>query len=639
MTSSARVFPQLPPELTERIVCKLDRNEVAASFRQVNKAAAAQFSGPEHTIIRLSQPVPPHAFAAHWQAPGAMRGLTLSQRRQLICATATTGSVANLEVAVQAAGCLPSYRALQASASAGQLDTCRWLIEHGCLTHPHDRDSYIDGPAVRWADDIAFVAASGGHKHVCDYLKALQDKGWVMGCVIGAARGGHIALMEQMNQQRRPRRRHARSQGVSVSANEAHFTLWAVAHGCDLATLQHFWVSMRPRRGPVDSVHTIMEAAAGSPTEDWAAKVEWLLGELGGDPSNGVWLCTATEACSRPDALARLKWLRERGFPIDSSATVQLACTGNTQALQYVLAELGPAGDGRERVRAIDLEDAARCGHLAALQALHGAGWRLSNRCLVLAAAAGGQLQVLAWLMETLDGPVVQLGTDLFAAAARSGNVALLAWLRERGPAPPAWRNDAYEAAAESGCEEMMEALAQAEPAKPNLPSRTCQAEPAKPGVWGVCLRLLSFALGFSAQAVGQPAGVIGPTGHQTTGRAYVAACVNGDLAMARCLRRLGVPWGHGQAGSTKVFTEAAAKGAPLRMLRWLLEEGCPVDKAQAREAVESWAGRASNRAYRTVEAEVSQVLGLLGPAPAGPRAKKQRTVRKGRKSKRITTL
>ncbi|KXZ51938.1 hypothetical protein GPECTOR_11g63 [Gonium pectorale] len=131
----ARVFPQLPPEAIARVVCKLDRNEVAATIRLVNKATATQFSGSDNTTIRMSQPVPHHAFLAHWGPAGAMRAMTLKQRRQLLCLTAASGMVPNLEVAVQAAGCLPKVEVFEAAASAAQLASCKWLLEHGCTTH------------------------------------------------------------------------------------------------------------------------------------------------------------------------------------------------------------------------------------------------------------------------------------------------------------------------------------------------------------------------------------------------------------------------------------------------------------------------------------------------------------------------
>ncbi|KXZ49730.1 hypothetical protein GPECTOR_20g587 [Gonium pectorale] len=101
---SFRVWPQLLPELAERIVHCLDRNDIAATFRRINKTTAEHFSGTLHTTIHLSEPVPPHAFAAHWLTPGATRGLTLARRRKLVRLVAASGVLPNLEVALQAVG-------------------------------------------------------------------------------------------------------------------------------------------------------------------------------------------------------------------------------------------------------------------------------------------------------------------------------------------------------------------------------------------------------------------------------------------------------------------------------------------------------------------------------------------------------
>ncbi|KXZ47037.1 hypothetical protein GPECTOR_38g274 [Gonium pectorale] len=116
-------------------------------------------------------------------------------------------------------------------------------------------------------------------------------------------------------------------------------------------------------------------------------------------------------------------------------------------------------------------------------------------------------------------------------AARFSGSVELLGWLRERG-CP--WDATACEGAAEGGCEEALEWLAE----------RGCPM----PG----------------------------------DGSPYVAACRNGDLAMLRCLQRLGVAWGPPGA----VFHEAMRADANLAVLRWLLEAGCSFDYVAAREAL-----------------------------------------------------
>ncbi|KXZ56491.1 hypothetical protein GPECTOR_1g44 [Gonium pectorale] len=108
-----------------------------------------------------------------------------------------------------------------------------------------------------------------------------------------------------------------------------------------------------------------------------------------------------------------------------------------------------------------------------------------------------------------------------------SGSVELMAWLRERGCE---WGGGAFVRAAGAGCEEALEWLAE----------RGCPMP--------------------------------------DSGRPYVAACRNGDLAAARCLARLGVPWGPPGA----VFGEALYSAAPLPLLRWLLGAGCPLGPRDA---------------------------------------------------------
>ncbi|KXZ40966.1 hypothetical protein GPECTOR_1105g382 [Gonium pectorale] len=120
-----------------------------------------------------------------------------------------------------------------------------------------------------------------------------------------------------------------------------------------------------------------------------------------------------------------------------------------------------------------------------------------------------------------------------------------MAWLRERGCE---WGYSCFSDAAGSGCEEAVEWLM----------ARGCPME--------------------------------------ANGYAYTAACRNGDLAMARLLRRLGVPWG--PAGDV---VSRALHDSPLPMVRWLLEAGCPVGDYEAARAAA--VGRPSGR---------EEALGLL---------------------------
>ncbi|KXZ45374.1 hypothetical protein GPECTOR_55g280 [Gonium pectorale] len=407
---------------------------------------------PAHTTFRLSRPVPPTAFAAHWLAPGAARGLTQNRRWQLLCLTAASGVVANLEVAVQAAGCLLTCKVFEAAASAGKLEPCQWLWQQACPTYPKGAGK----------SDLLAAAARGGHRHVCEWLLTL-GLAWSSGGAAEAARAGYVGLMEWLQQE------------------EA------------------------------------LAAAAGSPTPDWAAKVEWL--EAQGCPRRAPGI--AAEAAALPhadadaDAVARLAWLHGRGYALDRQAVAAAAEAGNAAAVQFLLTEAGvkppPPPDRLAAVPATGAAAAAAAGHLPVLVALHAAGWPLDPAFSSRAAAGCGQLHVVAWLVETLGEQAAGVGCLLSFRAAESGSVELLAWLRDRG----CDCSTAFSGFVSSGCWEAVE--------------------------W-------ALAQGFFDTVQGYP---------------YIHACRNGDLATARLLRRMGVPWG--PAG--KVAFDAA-RNAPLPMLR-----------------------------------------------------------------------
>ncbi|KXZ55218.1 hypothetical protein GPECTOR_3g360 [Gonium pectorale] len=450
---SFRVWPQLLPELAEHIVSYLDQIDIAATFRQVNKAAAEHFGGPQHVTIRLAEPVPPHAFAAQWLAPDAARGLALERRKKLVRLVAASGVLPNIEVALQAAGFVGAARAaFGAAAGAGQLSMCQWLRDYSLRTaDPHD--------ALR-VDEAMRAAAGGGHRHVCEWLLLIDPRALRSMIISVAARGGHWELAEWLIQQRLP--------------GERDSYMPDVAYGCDLSALQRALARYRQTDiGMADMVwqRGLLCEAAGSPTPDWAAKVE----EQGCPRTHS----TARAAAELPDdskALARLTWLRGRGY----------------QASYTVASDVAPK--------------AARAGHL----------------------------HVLAWLLDEHGAePVGQLlNPALFAAAAASGSVEVMAWLRQRG-CP--WGRGAYSGAAEAGCEAALEWLVE-------------QGCPMEEG--------------------GQP---------------YIEACSNGDLATLSCLRRLGVPWGP----TGEVFLGAASSEpnpALLHLLRWLLQQGCPVKYEAAKK-------------------------------------------------------
>ncbi|KXZ49603.1 hypothetical protein GPECTOR_20g459 [Gonium pectorale] len=352
---AARVFLQLPPELTELIVRRLYPNEAATSFRLVNKAAAAQFLRPEHTTVRLSQPVPPHAFAAHWLAPGATRGLTLERRKQLLILTAASGVVANLEVAAQAAGLELSQAAcdiLPVIAAAGNLDSCQWLL--GRLRH-------LSSGVLEASLE---AAARQGHRRICELLLGVSlapGKGprSLAMAAQGAVRSGHLQLADWLLQ---------RVGAPDLSRLRHPSFAVAMAEGCDLAALQRR-VDSGGWGQELSAVPSYKEgapaAAAGSPTPDWAAKVEWL--EAQGCPRSADATDRAAALPDDAEALAHLTWLRGRGCPLGVLAVQAAAKAGNVAALQYLLAEVPLEAQPLEDALFV-LGAAAAGGHLAVLQ-------------------------------------------------------------------------------------------------------------------------------------------------------------------------------------------------------------------------------------------------------------------------------
>ncbi|GLC52197.1 hypothetical protein PLESTB_000593900 [Pleodorina starrii] len=447
----------------------LPANEVSGTLRFVNKATRNQFA--DKVTVLLSRPVRPQLFAQCWGRPGAFGALSLKQRRNFVCLVAASGSVDNLRVALDNAGLLPTTELLEAAAKAGQLEACELLRERGCP----------------WGNSLA-SAAEGGHRHVCEWMLA-SGCPHVRAAVCAAARGGHEGLMlwllDLVQQQGDPAAAHI----------DAEYLLEHVAAGLGLEALQrmHHQLLERPahlqQQEQEDEQQAeqedeqqqaeqedeqqqaeqedeqqqaeedvgweqqvlallkhgwILAAAAGSPTPDWKAKVEWLEGL--GYPRFGDASIRAANIGPAGNAVGRLQWLHGRGYPMEEYAAKLAAENGDSAALQFLLEQAGVL------THDIDCMEVAWKGHLDILQYLHGRGKPLINAMVARSAASGGHLHVVVWAVETLGVTPDNTG-DLLDRAATSGNIELMSWLRDRGWA---WGHQAVVTAAFSG---RMEAL------------------------------------------------------------------------------------------------------------------------------------------------------------------------------------
>ncbi|PNH09392.1 Ankyrin repeat domain-containing protein [Tetrabaena socialis] len=530
------------PEVVHRLAGFLTGNELACTLRQVNKATAAQFRAPQHTAVRLDQPVPHHAFAWRWGGPHATRGLTVRQRKQLPCLTARSSSIANLQVLLARDDLTSPLDAavLAAAAGDGQLEVCLWLTQQGCPCDETALHAAAGGghkEVCEWlaaegypcSIELSWHAAAGGHQALCEWL--LANGGQVdMKAAAAAARGGHVGLMDWLLTR-------------TGAIPDVRALLQAAATGCDLPTLQrlhHTYLGSRGAELHPPENEQVLAAAAGSPVADWRRMVEWL--ERRGYPRTEL---GCTEAARRTDGRDRLRWLQKRGYPLTGAAARAAVQHGNAEALEFVLAQ-GVQLD--EAMAGAASFDAARGGHLAALKVLHAHAYT-GSVCYTTAAAvaARGHLPVVAWLVEALGAGAV-LTADLPAMAAMSGNAGLLAWLHEHG-CP--WDANVFAAAARAGSEEQLEWLAE----------RGC------------------------------------PMGDD--GEPYRRALPNSDLATLRCLRRLGCLWGpvgrtftcavRLSCGQRSNSTSAFGRRQALLALPWLVAQGCPVCWVAAEREAAEW--------------------------------------------------
>ncbi|KXZ54167.1 hypothetical protein GPECTOR_5g264 [Gonium pectorale] len=605
------VFPQLPPEVTEHIVSNLDGNDVACTFRGINKAAAQQFPADKgYTKIRLSQPVPPHAFAARWSASGATRDLTLEQRRKLLSLTAASGVMANLKVALDAVGLVhcphEQKNLLGAAVAAGHPTIVVCLLE-----------LWPNIKLEKGASDIIMKAAKAGHQAVC---QVLLDNGfkWKLELVTAALSGGHPGLADWLLQ-RRPKGPIGPSDSlVPLGKDWRRKVLRAAAAGCGLLALQSLIQRCDGGKGLFTEMlkDELLWAAADSHTADWQTKVEFLE-TLDWEPSSPADWAQRLSTCPDPDVrlawmlgkghdasgdyesalenskgavaelllqnelmypdyvavlaaregwLEVLKLLQRRGCPIDAASIGEFAVrNGYLPVLAWAVEEL----DAPVQYLA---NTAAEAGHVEVLQWLWDHDAEFDADEVALNAALTGNLPVLQWAVEELDASMED--PVLIRTARRSGSLELLAWLREHGRP---WGAEAFGYAAAVGCEATLERMVEKE---------------------------------------GCPMPV--------DGKPYVEAARAGDLATLRCMARLGCPWGPA-SGAESVFIACLEhwECIPLPVFRLLVELDCPVDWAAA-VAVASNAPNVTAEVRAWVAEEAEEATRAQRRQQTGPAGRKR---------------
>ncbi|KAG2493947.1 hypothetical protein HYH03_007877 [Edaphochlamys debaryana] len=562
------------PDYVQRIASFLEPNE-AACLRFVNKATAQLFAG---LTIRLSQPVPRWAFQQRWALEGSCRALPRTKRLKLLELTARSDDVANLELALAAAGVRFTHDHLVAAAAAGAVLCCIYIANH-----------LPPGNWVQWPD-LAHAAAKNGHGAVVTLC--LENCGaaerdlvaWVAG--YGAAEAGHVALLEAMLAEARASwkgaakaRAQARADARAEAREEARAEAraarearsrpsssgededeeweseeraveeWEEEQAEDHAAVLSLLARITGGAGEMhdwsgEDLRGAMSAAVyGSSPVDWAANAELVLAASPEMNYAGSYAyAVAVQSCA--DVVPRFEWLKAHGFKAPARTYHgYLGRWTNPAALRWLLAE-GAVMDERDK-RSLE-SDAMRDVNMPLLNYMHQEGWALDPTYIARWSAIHGHLSVLQWVWDafgwTTESPSGHGLTDgVFTSVCRCGCVEAMRWVYERrwpeglqaggsgqrqgqGLLPSAWAE-----AALSGCEAAVELL----------------------GEWGC-----------PVPADGDPYLKLSESHDHTV------------WSILPVLHRMGVPLG---PAAPSLLARCVDVGAPLPTLEWLLAEGCPV--------------------------------------------------------------
>ncbi len=624
---------QLPSALQLHILSLLPPNERALSGRLVSPDAAKLLSDASHSTASLSQPLPPHAVPMAVAAGQQhVRQLPFLHKPQLLCTAATSGSEVNLEVALALLQpsifpeLLHTYDAVWvsrhvppqanpgvAAVTAGHPQLLGWLLSHcpGLV----ERRQVLTAAAKHC--DLAGLQAAFGALSVNP-----AEQGGLLDAAAESATPDAVAKMEWLLRIGGRRLQLQESTAAAAArSGDLGLLLWLRERGCPMGGLSVLQSALRHAdlavaQWLVDEAGCELPPAVDTDddTEDDDDDDE-SYGPSDGDSEaerQEGWGSLLRAAARSSDGLVKVGWLQQRrGGQLQASHWERMAEVaarkGRMEMVQHALSVLGPGAMPNGLVFG-----ALESGSVPLVQFLRHAGAALDWRAYQMTGETGN-LAMMRWLareawvsaegltlFNTLKGwpqgptaatsrellQAVQLlvdeagwrdwsnGTLLVSNASRRGYLALVQYLLQQlQQQQPGYQPDwgVGVAAAEGGCEALLEWLAEQHPG---------------------CLVMPPERRSF-----------------------YELSAAAGDLGTLTALRRLGVPWGAGNV----VARVALCTGCPPAALHWLVEQGAPVgshrDVQQALERL----GEGSCRGVK------DWLLGLVGAEGTVERLRRDR--------------
>ncbi len=609
--SDVVMFSRLPTGPFLRVLEFLPAQDRACSGRLACRDAWWHLSGVHHRTAYLSQPLPPHAVP-WFERYGSEALKQLPHREKLtqpMSAAAASGSTANLAAVwgLVRQGLHPellqaghySFASRFGSVGAvlvrdGHAHLLPWLLDNG---HPVDAQA-----ALLRAAQYCNLA---GLQAVWQLLR--PDRQLINDALAFAARSistdDAIAKMEWLLQQHGEtggaNRLPPRAAAAAAGTGDLSRLQWMLQRGCDF----YYYEGIDNGLDTSGRLLTIALSHAGLEV------VEWLVREAGcrlPDPAPGPAAAAAAAAAAgegkdrsyrlklvaaaaASGSVTKLQWLRDRGLlslpPADMQDVLYATTEGQLETLRFLHQDFGvqlSEGLARAAVQSGEVASASWMMQQGGrgLFADRGSVWR--------AAAASGSVGMVRWLVgEGMGGagrvevtllvkawpsetqqdrasllPAVQLAVQ--SVGNQSGSSGGSNGVRDGGadggggglaPEPPP--------SGQQQCQELLVAVAR----RGDLP------------LLAYLHSLLQCPLGpevlLAAVGCGCEALVEWLLGHgcalpEDTVALLMEPMKAGDLAMVRCLLRMGVPIPRGMQ------PEAATRRCPLPMLRWLVAEGAP---------------------------------------------------------------
>ncbi len=633
-----RSLHQLPSAVLSHTFSFLPPNEHALTARFICRDTAAALSDAEHQSASLSQPLPPHA--APWAVEAGqqhVRQLPFRHKLQLLSTAATSGSEANLEVALALlqpsifpemlvtghgvwsnGNILPYPGPAEAAVQAGHPQLLRWLVRHcPALMGPEGvLEAAAEHCDLAGLQDVWRVLNGeeqpvdwGGRPHpALDQLilnaaarSLTPDAVAKMEWVLGAADEGSCSLYSSTEET-------AAENGVR--SGDLGRLRWLQGRGCQL--------------NDPDALPSALEYADMS-------VVQWLVDEAGCDllapqvTHNRFWGWLVAAAAKGPDGLARVLWLQERGVVLKDGMVKLLEdvrmyygekTVGQAQTLRYIMQR---HSDDLSADRLAQLGRGLRCaavacGSISLVEELRQSGIVFDHQSYYDAGRTC-DVAMIRWLATEAKVPFKKFQvrefikhTCLHGTPARSqGLLEAVQLLVGAGAGADSWDVQlAMRYAAQQGDLPVVQFLAQhLEQQLGDQPRWHHVLEAAVEGGCEALLEWLAGKAGYLAYA----------------GVSYIPAAKAGDRATLAALRRLGVPWGVG------CMVWAVGEGCAVPVLRWLVEQGAPVG---SRRDMEQAVAEAKRKGALGAEA-AAWVRGLAKAAEAATTGRVwRRTLRRG---------